>query len=169
MPDSGIMAPRSEQLQIRVTPREKATLQRLARAAGQSVSTYILARALPPGRNRFTGLIGALRDDANRRLALAELNDFLSSLAPAEFADVTDPADLSGLSPLVQNYVAAMVEQAAYTKEISAPVWTRDIAPLDEPYFATPLKHLRPYLLRATPVAFKRRNIFTDASIGSRV
>ncbi len=163
------MALRSEQLQIRVTAREKAVLKRLARAAGQDMSTYVLARALPSERGRLTSIVDALQEDANRRFALAELNDVLSSLAPTEFAAAVDPVVLSGLSPMVQNYVAAMVEQAARAKGLATPAWTRDVAPLEEPYFATSLKSLRLYLLRAAPIAFKRRNIFADASIGARV
>lgn len=164
------MASRSEQLQIRVTPGEKAALRRRARAAGQDVSAYVLARALPPERDRLASLVEALRDDARHRFALAELNDLLSSLAPGEFAGATaPPVELRGLTPRMQNYVAAMVEQAARSKRVPAPAWTRDVAPLDEPYFATSLRSVRAYLLRVTPVAFKRRNIFADASIGARV
>lgn len=164
------MAPRSEQLQIRVTPREKAALKRLARAAGQDVSAYVLARALPDGAGHFASIVAALRDDGNRRFALAALNDLLSSLARTEFAAVTtDPVDLEGLSPQLQNYVAAMVEQTAHMKGVSAPTWTHNVAPLGEPYFATQLTNLRLYLLHATPVVFRRRNIFADAGIGARV
>jgi hypothetical protein len=36
------------------------------------------------------------------------------------------------------------------------------------PFFATRLKSLRPHLLRTTPVAFRRRNIFADSTIGAR-
>lgn len=133
------------------------------------MSAYVLARALPSENDRFAALVEALRDDANRRFALAELNDFLSMLGAAEFAAALPAIDLRGLSPMVQNYVAAMVEQAASAKGVSIPAWTRDVLPLDEPYFATPLKNLRLHLLRATPVAFKRRNIFADAGVGARV
>jgi hypothetical protein len=62
-----------------------------------------------------------------------------------------------------------MVEQAAHLKGVSSPVWTTTIPPLDAPRFATTLTSLRPYLLAASPVSFKRRNIFVDASIGGRV
>ncbi|HWG54667.1 MAG TPA: hypothetical protein VN677_15340 [Gemmatimonadaceae bacterium] len=163
------MTPRSEQLQIRVTSHEKSALKRLARAAGQDVSAYVLARALPENAERFAGIIAALRDDANRRFALAELHDFLAPLATTEFGTAVARADLRGLSPLVQNYVAALVEQAAHVRGVPAPAWTREVAPLDVPYFAAPLRTLRLYLLRATPVPFRRRNIFADAGVGTRV
>ena len=62
-----------------------------------------------------------------------------------------------------------MFDQAATTKGVLTPSWTRDVVPLDEPYFATPLESVRPYLLRVAPVPFKRRNLFVDAAIGARV
>lgn len=52
---------------------------------------------------------------------------------------------------------------------VQAPDWTRDVVPLDKPYFATPLRSLRSYLLRVSPVAFKRHNLFVDATVGRRV
>jgi hypothetical protein len=38
-----------------------------------------------------------------------------------------------------------------------------------EPSFATEPPGLRLHLLRSAPVAFMRRNLFVDASIGDRV
>jgi hypothetical protein len=160
---------RSEQLQIRVTPAEKARLKRLAKAAGQAVSAYVLARALPSEEPRLAAVLRALRGDREPRFALAELNDVLGGLAPIEFTAVVRGVDVSGLSPLFQNYVAAMVELAAAQKRAEPPAWVRDVAPLDRPHFGAPLKRLRPHLLRAAPIAFKRRNIFVDASVGDRV
>ncbi len=163
------MAGKSEQIQIRVTLREKAALKRLARRAGQSLSSYVLSRALPAPQARFDRILQALRKDEDRGFALAELNDLLSGLAGVELEETLRYADLGGLSPEARNYVAAMVEQAAYRKGVEPPDWTRRVAALDEPFFAAPLGSLRPYLLRVAPVAFKRRNIFVDASVGDRV
>ena len=67
------MTATSEQLQIRVTARQKATLKRLAAAAGQDVSAYVLSRALPEKRLEFASLLRSLEDEADRRYALAEL------------------------------------------------------------------------------------------------
>lgn len=64
------MAARSEQLQIRVTPRQKAAIRRLARGAGQDVSAYVLSRVLNADQARFTGILATLRNDAARRLAI---------------------------------------------------------------------------------------------------
>lgn len=163
-----LMETRSTQLQIRVTPGEKAALKRLARAAGQDVSAYVLARALPERGVRFRELIGAVADESTRRFALAELSDLLASLAPAEFAAATESADVRGLTPAMANYVAALTEQGAAAANVPPPPWTRDVVPLDEPYFATPLRSLHSYLLRISPVAFRRRNVFTDGGLGAR-
>ena len=124
---------------------------------------------LPPGQDRFTDVLRALQVDANRQFALAELNDFLHACAPVEFSAAVAQASLGDLSPLMQNYVAAIVEQAASQKSVSPPPWVRDVPPLAEPYFATPLKSLRMHLLRTAPIPFKRRNIFVDGSVGGRV
>lgn len=163
------MAAKSQQLQVRVAPHQKATLKRLASAAGLDVSAYVLARVLPPDQARFAGILHQLHHDADRRFALAELNDLLARCAPAQFADAVGRADLGAFAPLVQNYVAAMVEQAAAQKGVQPPAWVHDVAPLEEPHFGAPLQSLRLHLLRAAPVAFKRRNIFVDASVGDRV
>jgi uncharacterized protein (DUF1778 family) len=163
------MGAKSQYLQIRVTPREKAMLQRRAAAAGQDVSRYVLTRVLPAVQERFAELLALLATEADHRYVLAELNDLLSPLAPGELRDAVTGAELERLSPFLQNYVAAMVEQACYRRGIPAPAWTTRIAALETPYFVTPLKGLRLHLLRSSPVPFKRRNLFVDAAIGARV
>lgn len=164
------MSAKSQQLQIRVTPAQKAVLKRLAGRAGQGVSAYVLARALPPpAGERFRELVALLADEAERRFALAELNAFLTTTPRAELAKAVADAPLTGVPPLFQNYVAAMVEMAAHRKGVPAPAWTRDVEPLAEPYFASDLPGLRLHLLRASPVPFRRRNLFVDSSLGDRV
>lgn len=163
------MATRSEQLQIRLTPEQKASLRRKAKRAGQDLSSYVLSRVLPAGSERFSELVRAAADDTRRTYALAELNDLLSDLPGAQLEETTAGADLSGLSPLVRNYIAAMVEQAAHRSSVAAPAWVAEIEPLEEPHFAVPYASMRMYLLRAAPVAFKRRNLFVDASVDDRV
>ena len=163
------MTTKSQQLQVRVTPAEKAALKRLARRAGLDVSSYVLSRALPAARSRFREIVRALRDEEDHRFALAELNDFLSDLMPAQFEEALADVDLAGLSPFLQNYVAAMVEQASYQKDVPPPPWVGDVKPLEEPHFAVPFLRLRPHLLKAAPVSFKRRNIFVDSAVGDRV
>jgi uncharacterized protein (DUF1778 family) len=164
------MAGRSSQLQIRITPEQKEVLKRLSQRAGLDMSAYVLSRALPDARMQFARLLEALRDDDRPGFALAELNDLLSGLTSGELFDAVEHADLTGLTPYLRNYVAAMVELAAHRRDVPPPVWVRDVEPMEmEPHFATPLAGLRLHLLRTAPVPFKRRNIFIDSSIGDRV
>lgn len=165
------MTLRSSYVQIRVTPAEKARLRRLADAAGRDLSSYMLARALPANRLRFRELLEVLEGEgeAGARLPLAELNDFLAALAPVELDDALADADPSRLSPFVAAYVAAMVEVACHGKNATPPAWTRRVPALEVPWFASPLRGHRLHLLRASPVPFRRRNLFIDASIGARV
>lgn len=163
------MPSKIEHLQIRVTPQQKGRLKRLAAATGQDVSSYVLSRALPLPQGRFEELVALLGDDEDHRYVLAELNELLTGLGAAELESAVVHADLARLSPFLQNYLAAMVEQACYLRAAQPPAWVAWVVPLDVPHFAVPLKSLRMYLLRASPVPFKRRNIFVDATVGARV
>ena len=156
-------------MQIRVSPSQKAALKRQARMAGLDVSTYVLSRALPPAATRLKELLGLLANETTDRFALAELNDLLAALPSAAFGEAVEALDVKRLSPFLQNYVSAMVEHAAHVKSVDAPRWARDVEPLDAPSFSVPFPRLRVHLLRAAPVAFKRRNLFIDATVGDRV
>lgn len=126
--------------------------------------------ALPDTQLRFARLLKVLRDDDRPGFVLAELNDLLSGLTSEELCGAVEHADLTGLTPYFRNYVAAMVELAAHRRDVPPPAWVRGVEPMEmEPHFATPLVSLRLHLLRASPVPFKRRNIFIDSSIGDRV
>ena len=160
---------KSQQLQIRVTPAQKEALKRLANAAGQDVSSYVLSRALPEPAGRFASLLRQVASEESRRFALAELNDLLSGLSPAQLPGAVENADLSGLSDYLRNYVAAMVELAANRASVPPPAWAAKVPPLETPHFAVPMKSLRLHLLKASPTAFKRRNLFVDSSLGDRV
>jgi uncharacterized protein (DUF1778 family) len=166
------MRAKTSQLQIRIAPAQKARLRQLARRAGLDVSAYMLARALPPANARVEGALRALRDDDATTFAFAEIADALASLTPAELGDAVRDvpgASLAPLTPFARNYFAAMVEHACGRSHLDAPAWTRDIAPLPAPWFAAPLASLRPYLLVASPVPFKRRNLFIDGGPHGRV
>ncbi|MFW6084497.1 MAG: plasmid mobilization protein [Gemmatimonadota bacterium] len=168
------MSRKTSHIQVRVTPAQKAAIRRLAREAGLDLSGYILLRALPPTRLRFEELLRSLGTaaSAERPYVFAEINDFLAGLSSPELENAVariDPEALDELSHYDRNYVAAMVELACGEKDLDPPAWTSDVRPLDRPRFGTALTSLRPYLLRVSPVPFKRRNIFIDASIGDRV
>lgn len=164
------MATKSKYLQIRVSPREKAEVERLALRAGQDVSTYVRSRVLPDDALRFRTLMDRLGEASiDYRYLLAELNDWLSALSPDRFREPMADASVPELTPFLQNYVAAMVEQAAHRKGVPPPEWTSRVRPLEEPWFATELASVRLHLLKEAPVSFKRRNLFVDATIGDRV
>lgn len=163
------MSAKTDQLQIRVTPEQKATLKRLAHKSGQGVSSYVLSRVLPPAGLRLNEVVRALADEGEERFVLAEFNDLLTNLASVEFTSAVAGIEVGDLSTYFQNYVAAMVEQAAEQKDSVPPAWVREVEPLERPHFAAPLPTLRPYLLKVAPVPYRRRNIFVDSSVGDRV
>lgn len=168
MPNSA----KTGQLQIRVTPAEKAAIRGAARRAGLGISAYVLARVLPPSARRFQELTRDLAasqaESRNARFALAELNSWLAGLGAGELREaVSSPP--AGLTPYLANYVAAMVESACARSGVGPPSWVRATPPLAEPVFGSALMSLRLYLLTHSPAPFRRRNIFIDASVGSRV
>jgi hypothetical protein len=161
---------KDRQLQIRVTAAEKAAIHRAAARAGMDMSRWVLSKLFPPWQPRFQELTQGLTADPTRqRFVLAELNDFLCGLGAAQFALAVAEPPASVLGPYLANYVAAMVETAAHRGNVRPPAWTTVVPPLDEPAFGTPLPGLRLHLLLTSPPAFRRRNIFVDASIGDRV
>jgi uncharacterized protein (DUF1778 family) len=160
---------KTSQLQVRVSARDKAAIQRAAKRAGMDMSAYVLAKLLPAPQRRFDDLVAELCKARQPAFALAELNELLSACTALEFkAAVAHPLP-SSLSPQLSNYVAAMVEYGAARNGVAPPPWVRDIPPLDTPMFGTEMLSLRLYLLSHSPPPFRRRNIFIDASLGTRV
>lgn len=161
-------ATKSGQIQIRVSPAQKAAICRAARGAGLGISAYVLARVLPAPARRFQDLTEACTDPQGVRFALAELNSWLASLGAGELQDaVASPP--ARLTPYLANYVAAMTEVACAQHGVTPPSWLGATAPLVEPAFGSELLSLRLHLLTHSPAPFRRRNIFIDASVGSRV
>jgi hypothetical protein len=168
--DTCRMKAKDQYLQIRVSPAEKTAIQTAAARAGMDMSGWVLAKLLPPEPQTFQAIVADLAENpAGRRYALAELNDFLANLGAAELdRAVTEPPALA-LEPYLANYVAAMVETAAHRADLAPPRWTAAVPALREPVFGTELVGLRLYLLLNSPPAFRRRNIFIDATVGERV
>jgi hypothetical protein len=127
--------------------------------------TVLLRRGALPLATRPT----SPRRGRRPRHPLLELNDLLSKLSTRQLQEVVADADVEALSHVTQNYVAAIVEHACQGCGADAPAWTRRVLPLEAPFFAAPLASLRLHLLKASPVAFKRRNIFIDSTLGDRV
>ena len=123
----------------------------------------------PESAQRFERILSDLRESEDERFALAELSDLLADLPAGEFGRAVAGGLPTGLSPLLQNLVAAMVEHAAARNRTAPPPWARTVPPLESPWFATDLEKLRAHLLRVSPTAFRRRNLFVDATLGDRV
>lgn len=163
------MPAKTTHLQMRIAPRDKTRLRRLAAAAGMDLSSYLLARALPDEAARFAVLTEGLRTAEAPAFVFAELHDLLSRCAAVDFPVLVETPPPAGLDAWRANYLAAMVETAAQRVGSTPPAWVGAIAPLASPWFATSLRSLRPYLLRVSPPAFKRRNLFIDTTLGGRV
>ena len=164
------MTGKTTQLQIRVTPAAKARLRREAAAAGVDVSALVLQRALPDPHTAFTRLVDMAAGAQMPTFALAAIHDLLADTPRSMLMLlVAQPPVRSLADPWLANYLAAMVETRCSQLDLLCPEWTREVAPLPQPWFATTLRTLRPLLLRASPVAFRRRNLFIDSTVGARV
>ena len=161
--------PRSEQLQIRVSPAEKTAIRRAAKEAGMDMSTYVLGRALPTPAMQLQACVESCSGPAPPSFGLAELNGLLTSWTASELRDAIAAPPTISLTPFLSNYIAAMIEQACERRTVRVPGWVRTVEPLAEPAFGSTLKSLRLHLLTRSPASFRRRNIFIDASLGDRV
>lgn len=123
---------------------------------------------LPDEPGRFAELVRALANTDAPAFPLAELHDLLTACTAADFDACVAASSPATLPAWLANYVAAMVETAAHRLGMAPPSWVHAIVPLDTPWFATELRALRPYLLRVSPVAFRRRNLFVDTTLGGR-
>jgi hypothetical protein len=103
------------------------------------------------------------------RFALADVNRLLSACSAEGLKEAVRVEPSVRLAPFAANYVAALIEQACCRHELAVPNWVSSVAPLDVPVFASELESLRLHLLTASPAAFRRRNLFVDASLGAQV
>jgi hypothetical protein len=159
---------KNSQLQIRVSPPEKAIIQREAKRAGMDMSSYVLSRVISAPAMRFQECVSATAGP-KYSFGLAELNTLLTRLSSIELKEAVASAPAVTLSPFVSNYVSAMVELACARRAVPVPGWTRAVLPLQDPWFASASLSLRQYLLTASPPPFRARNIFIDSSLGSRI
>ena len=159
---------RTAQLQVRVTPAEKAAIARAARRAGVGMSEYVLSRALPNQAVQWQGWLRKLVRSDGAKIVLAGLSTWLAGLGAGELPGAIDAAP-HGLSDFHANYVAAMAEHLCAARGVDAPRWTLAVAPLARPVFASDLKSLRLHLLAHSPAPFRRRNLFVDSVVGGQV
>ena len=163
------MTGKSQQIQIRVTAAQKTRLRQLARRAGVDVSAYVLAQAMPDTHERFQRAVTSLADEEDQRYAFAEISELLSPLGAGELERTVRHANLNGLSDFAQNYLAATVDHLCILRGAALPTWASAVRPLPTPWFATSLRSLRVHLLRSSPIAFKRRNLFVDSGPDARI
>jgi hypothetical protein len=162
------METRTGQLQIRVTPSEKEALRGAARRAGVGMSEWVLRCALPDHSLRLAELAARL-DGGSRPAVWAEIIGCLQGLESWTFGDAVAGLETDAMTARDGNYITALVEHRAEQLGVEAPAWTRDVEPLAVPWFGTSLRGLRLHLMVASPVAFRRRNLFVDAGVGDRV
>ena len=159
---------KTTQLQIRVSPAQKRQIQALARAAGSDMSSFVLAQVLPDTRAQFLALVAELNGERSR-FAVASINDLLTPIAGAELLRIAGSRPPVRLNSYLENYLCALIETAAHRTGIAAPAWLKEVQPLSAPVFGADLGSLRLHLLTHSPPAFRRRNIFIDATLGARV
>ncbi len=167
------MGAKTSQLQIRVSPAQKALLREAAERAGVSISAYVLDSALPTRPDDVLSAVDRIADRRTRPEALADLMRSLSTLAEADLTEALGSIDPSGRVPLVKNCLAAVVEHVCRERGLAEPAWVSEVEPLERPHFAWELRSLRPYLMRASLPSFKRRRLYVpvpygDASVGGR-
>jgi len=150
MPDSS----KTAQLQIRVSPSEKAAIQQAAQQMNMDMSTYVLNKVLPKRSIEFQDLLNELVVSDNSRFVLSEINSLLARLNNIELKSVFLITLPIGLSDYLSNYLAAMVEYVCNQHQINVPEWINFIEPLKEPVFGSELQNLRLYLLTHSPPPF---------------
>jgi uncharacterized protein (DUF1778 family) len=156
-------------LQIRLTPMEKRLVAQKAKNAGMEMSAWVKSCIFSSEKQQYVAIIEQLSNPENSNEALASLNDFLSTISKKQFQDAVSPLPEKMAGTFMGNYIASMVELAAHQKNVNPPPWTQAFQGLDKPHFSSSLPSLRLHLLQASPVPFKRRNIFIDSSVGDRV
>ena len=162
---------KEEQLQIRVSAKQKRYIASAAKHAGVDMSKWVLSKLFPRLRETFQEFLDSLVlcDAKEAKYQLAALSDFLENATAEELETAISDSLLEDLSDYLKNYVAAMVETACVKKNVVLPEWLDEIKPLKNPVFATELLSLRLYLLTNSPLAYRKRNIFIDSSLGARV
>jgi hypothetical protein len=110
----------------------------------------------------------ALRSNAGEQefsSALREfLDEFYGALSAGTAAELIAPAPEAIGDPRQHAFLGAVGEHLARRWNLPIPAWTEDRSRfLKRPYFTTPLEGLKAVLLVESPLAFRRRLIFTEA------
>lgn len=160
---------KNQQIQLRISVKEKGMIKQAALRAGMTMSEWILAKVLPAKQQHYQELIRKIATAREQSYVFAELNDLLNASSVKELASILATPFVTELNSYQQNYLAAMLEVVAHKRSLKVPLWLSEIPGLDGPVFGTRLNSLRMYLLLRAPPPFRRRNIFIDSTIGDRV
>lgn len=155
-------------IQIRISKDEKKRFAKLAKLQGQSLSEWIISKLSSDSSSiEIKKIYAKLRKAEDSSYILALLNDYLMNMPELLWNDaLKDSPENIDIENLC--YIASMIERATEIRGLELPQWVKDIGPLSKPYFGSKLKNLRMYLLINSPIAFRKRNIFIDASVGDR-
>lgn len=162
---------RTEQLQIRISSADKRRLKRAAARFGLGISEFVLKRALNGilEYEAISKLCKSLDDQPEEKFVFAELHDLLASYPKDTLEYLAENSWPLPDNLWAKNYIAAMFEEILVKNEVDIPDWLQEIPVLSEPWFATELKSLKNYLLLSSPIAFRKRNLFIDSTVGARV
>lgn len=123
------MEKKTAQLQIRVTPRQKALIRQQAQAHGMDMTQWILTRSLPSRQETLHTVLAALaQGEQEPDLLFGDIFNLLKDLSAPEFSlTLARPPDI----PLKDDHsdlLQAMVELAARQKGCLPPRWVREPA-----------------------------------------
>ena len=92
------------------------------------------------------------------------LDTFYGQLRTGGASRCIDDAPEELTEPTEHAYLGAVGEHLARRWQLAVPAWTDDSTRfLRRPYFTTPLEGLKALLIAESPIAFRRRLIFTEA------
>jgi hypothetical protein len=170
---------KEELIQIRISKNDKMRLVSLARVSRMTLTAWIESRILPTSLlDEWMDLYQETAPDRESKrditAQLARLNDLLMKLHEADFRQAIavaprfkESADME--NKLLFRYISAMIDQACKMRGIEPPSWMDDRPVIEPPFFSSNLSSLRLYLLLAAPVAFRKKSIFVDTTLGGRV
>ncbi len=160
---------KDEFLQIRLSSKQKEIIRGAAKNAKTDMSSWVLAKIINNQSEEFLKVVEKLVSSQKQSYNYAEIHDLLMKLDNNVFSKTVEFSPTKELNSFQLNYIAAMVEQRAMQLSEKAPSWCSDIKSLEAPCFGTSLKSLNLYLLLNSPLAFRKRNIFIDSTVGQRV
>ena len=133
------------------------------------MSSWVLSKISNNQSKEFLRVVEKLVSSKKQSYIYAEIHDLLMKCGNNIFNKTIESSPTVELNSFQINYVAAMVEYRAMQLNEKIPAWCSEITTLDTPYFGSSLKSLNLYLLLNSPLAFRKRNIFIDSSVGQRV